>query len=83
MVKKSVTLTKQQNEWVQAQLSDGKYASDSEVLRDLIRKEQARQNDIQEIRQALISAENSGSSNRNPSEIMTEILVSKGIDSVL
>lgn len=83
MVKKSVTLTKQQNEWVQAQLSGGKYASDSEVLRDLIRKEQARQNDIKEIRQALISAENSGLSNRNPSEIMTEILVSKSIDSVL
>lgn len=46
MVKKSITVTDQQNEWIQSQLSVGKYASDSELLRDLIRKEQAQTDEI-------------------------------------
>lgn len=39
MVKKSITVTEQQEQWMQAQLATGNYASDSELLRDLIRKE--------------------------------------------
>ena len=40
MVKKSITVTDQQEQWMQGQLATGNYASDSELLRDLIRKEQ-------------------------------------------
>ena len=35
MVKKSITVTDQQEQWMQAQLATGNYASDSELLRDL------------------------------------------------
>ena len=64
MVKKSITVTEQQNKWIQSQLSVGKYASDSELLRDLIRKEQARTDEITALRQALLLGEKSGLSNR-------------------
>jgi len=50
MIKKSITVTDTQNEWMQSQLKSGEYASDSELLRDLIRKEQRRNEDINVIR---------------------------------
>lgn len=38
MIKKSISVTDKQNEWMQSQLKRGEYASDRELLRDLIRK---------------------------------------------
>ena len=40
LVKKTITVTEQQEQWVKSQIAMGDYASDSEVIRDLIRKEQ-------------------------------------------
>lgn len=41
-VKKSITVSEQQDAWIKAQIACGDYASDSEVIRALIRKEQRR-----------------------------------------
>ena len=79
MVKKSITVTDQQNEWIQSQLSVGKYASDSELLRDLIRREQARADELSTIRQALLVGEQSGLSKRKPADIMAEVLASRSL----
>ena len=68
MVKKSITVTAQQEKWMQAQLASGNYASDSELLRDLIRKEQMRASEIEAIRMKLIEAEKSGLSDNSPSQ---------------
>ena len=70
MVKKSITVTEQQDKWMQAQLASGNYASDSELLRDLIRKEQMRTSEIELIRQKLIDAEQSGFVEKTESEIL-------------
>ena len=70
MVKKSITVTDQQEQWMQAQLATGNYASDSELLRDLIRKEQVRAAEIEAIRLKLIEAEQSGFVERSPSEML-------------
>ena len=83
MVKKSITVTDQQNEWIQYQLSVGKYASDSELLRDLIRKEQARSDELSAIRQALLVGEKSGLSKRKPAEIMAEVLANRSLSADL
>lgn len=83
MVKKSITLTEQQNEWLQSQLSVGKYASDSELLRDLIRKEQARHDEVNAIREALVAAEKSGLSKRTPADIMADVLANRSISGQL
>jgi antitoxin ParD1/3/4 len=59
-VRKTITLTDQQDLWVKAQINDGHYTNDSELIRDLIRREQERSTPIENIRQALIEGEKSG-----------------------
>lgn len=59
-IRKTITLTQQQNDWIAAQIAAGSYTNDSEAIRDLIRREQARSAEIETIRQALIEGEESG-----------------------
>ena len=59
-VRKTITLTDQQDAWVKAQIDGGHYTNDSEYIRDLIRREQERSAEMESIRQALIEGENSG-----------------------
>ncbi len=59
-VRKTITLTAQQDAWVKSQIESGQYTNDSEIIRDLIRREQERTAEIETIRAALIEAENSG-----------------------
>jgi antitoxin ParD1/3/4 len=59
-VRKTITLTEQQNAWIAAQIDAGSYTNDSEAIRDLIRREQERGLEMESIRQALIEGEQSG-----------------------
>lgn len=59
-VRKTITLTEQQNIWIADQIEAGRYTNDSEAIRDLIRREQQRGAEIESIRQALIEGEQSG-----------------------
>ena len=59
-VRKTITLTEQQDNWIAEQIADGSYTNDSEAIRDLIRREQERRFEIETIRQALIEGEQSG-----------------------
>ena len=70
MIKKSITVTPQQDEWIKAQIASGNYGSDSELLRDLIRREQARNLEIEAIRQKLIKAEQAGFVEKTPEEML-------------
>jgi antitoxin ParD1/3/4 len=60
VVRKTITLTEQQYAWVASQVEAGLYTNDSEAIRDLIRREQARALEIERIRGALIAGEQSG-----------------------
>lgn len=71
MVKKSITVTDQQEQWIKAQMSSGNYATDSEVVREALREKQERTAEIEAIRAALIEGEQSGASKRTPQEIFT------------
>ncbi len=64
VVRKTITLTDQQDSWVKAQISAGHYTNDSEYIRDLIRREQERSTEIEAIRNALIDGEASGEPRR-------------------
>ena len=80
MVKKSITVTDIQNDWLQSQIEQGLYASDSELLRDLIRQKQQLDSNnlrVQAIRAALIQGEESGFSNKTPAEIKKAVLARK------
>jgi antitoxin ParD1/3/4 len=59
-VRKTITLTDKQDDWIKAQVDAGHYTNDSEYIRDLIRREQERSGEIEAIRAALIEGEASG-----------------------
>lgn len=59
-VRKTITLTDKQDDWIKAQIAAGHYTNDSEYIRDLIRREQERSAEIEAIRAALIEGEASG-----------------------
>ncbi|MFZ3041190.1 MAG: type II toxin-antitoxin system ParD family antitoxin [Thiobacillus sp.] len=59
-VRKTITLTDQQDSWIKAQIEAGHYTNDSEYIRDLIRREQERSAEVEAIRAALIEGEASG-----------------------
>ena len=63
-VRKTITLTEQQDSWVKAQIKAGHYTNDSEYIRDLIRREQERNAEIEAVRSALIEGEASGEPHR-------------------
>lgn len=73
MVKKSISITDQQDRWIKAQIKTGHYGNESEVVRELIRERQLRDQEtpaeIEAIRAALIEGEESGFSDRSVDEI--------------
>ena len=86
MVKKSITVTDQQNSWIKAQIEMGHYGNESEVLRELIRERQQREQEslreIELIRSKLIQAEKSGFTEQSSKEILEEIKNGLGRDTI-
>jgi len=72
MIKKSVSITDQQEEWIQAQMQTGHYATDSELVREALREKQLRMAEVEAIRQKLIAAEQSGFTSSSAEEILKE-----------
>ena len=81
MVKKSISVTAQQDSWIKSQMSTGHFGNESEIIRELIRERQIREQEtpaeIIAIRAALVEGENSGKSTRTPDEIMNAIIERK------
>ena len=77
MVKKSITVTDQQDKWIQSQMATGNYGTDSELIREALREKQNRTAEIEAIRAALIAGEKSGISDRKPDEIMNAVIERK------
>ena len=68
-VRKTITLTDQQDEWIKSQISNGDYTNDSEYFRDLIRRDQ---NKFRVLKSAVEKGLASGVSNRTVDEIWAE-----------
>ena len=78
MVKKSISVTDQQDDWIKAQIAQGFYGNDSEVIRDLIRERQLAQRqetaaEIALIRRKLETAERNGFTKQSADKILAEI----------
>ena len=69
MIKKSITITEQQEQWLQSQLASGRYASDSEVMREALREKEMRTADLEALRARLIASEEGGFSGKTPEQI--------------
>lgn len=60
MVKKSITVTDHQDEWIRGQMARGNYGTDSELIREALREKEIRTAEIDYIRARLIEGEESG-----------------------
>ncbi|MBS0397733.1 MAG: type II toxin-antitoxin system ParD family antitoxin [Proteobacteria bacterium] len=59
-VRKTVTVTETQGAWITAQVAAGRFTHDSELIRDLIRREPECASQVEALRQAWIEGERSG-----------------------
>jgi len=77
MVKKSISVTDHQDNWIKAQITTGNFGNESEVVRELIRERQTKEQEtpaqIEAIRAKLIQAEQSGFTEQSAEEILKEI----------
>lgn len=60
IARKTITITDQQEAWIKAQVRAGAFTNDSEYIRDLIRRDQARSTELEALRAELIRGELSG-----------------------
>ena len=72
LVKKSITITDRQEQWIRAQVADGDYGSDSEYFRTLIRQDQERNATFRALKEAVQEGVESGVSDRTVREIWAE-----------
>ena len=63
-VRKTITLTDKQDNWIKAQIESGDYTNDSEDFRDLIRRDQERNGKFQALKSAIQEGLDSGVSDR-------------------
>ena len=72
MTRKTITITDQMDAWVKGQVESGKYGNDSEYFRDLIRKDQSKEDNLKTLRNLLVEGEQSGSSDLSVTDIWDE-----------
>lgn len=81
MVKKSISVTEQQDSWIKARISTGHFGNVSELFRELIRERQIQEQEtpaeIAAIRAALDKGEKSGIGTRTLDEIMDAVIAQK------
>lgn len=72
-IRKTITITDQQHDWVKSRIASGGYTNDSEYFRDLVRQDQVRNAKLEQLQAALVAGEESGISSRTPQEIRQAI----------
>jgi antitoxin ParD1/3/4 len=73
MVKKTYSITETLDRYVGKRIKSGEYATDSEYVRDLIRRDQEENREVAYIRSKLIKAEQSGFTDKNRDQILADI----------
>ena len=73
LVKKSITVTEQQNEWIKNRIVNGDYGNDSEYLRDLIRKDRTENEKFIRLKNAIQEGIDSGICDDTIEDIMLSV----------
>ncbi len=71
-VRKTITLTSQQDQWVKTQIAAGRFTNDSEYIRDLIRRDRESDASFHVLQAAIQEGLESGMSDRTISQIAEE-----------
>jgi len=74
MATMNISLPDQMKAWVEEQTKDGRYANSSDVVRDLIRREQIKAEKIANMQRLIDEGRASGISNRTMADIRAEAL---------
>ena len=71
-IRKTITLTDQQDQWIKAQIAAGEYTNDSEYIRDLVRRDQEQNAKFKALKQAIQEGLDSGVSDKTVGDIWEE-----------
>ena len=71
--RKSITFTDQQDSWIKLRVENGDFTNDSEYIRDLVRKDQAENMKLLELKQAIDEGLQSGQSPLKISDIIKKV----------
>ena len=71
-IRKTITLTEKQDEWVKTQIENGDYTNDSEYFRDLVRRHQEQAAKLNTLRNAIQEGLDSGVSEKTVGELWAE-----------
>lgn len=69
MLRRSISLTKPNDDWLNTQVDNKEYSSKSELINDLIRQARKQQVQISWLRAKLEKLENSGSPNNSKEQV--------------
>ena len=72
-VRKTITLTDQQDRWVKARITAGDFTNDSEYIRALIRRDQEQNARFRTLEAAIQEGIDSGVSDKTVPQIMEEV----------
>ncbi len=72
-IRKSITFTDKLSEWMQVQITNGDYANESEYVRDLVRKDRAKNAKLRALTMAIEEGLESGVGNKTVPQIMKEV----------
>ena len=71
--RKSITFTDQQDNWIKLRVEKGDFTNDSEYIRELVRKDQAENMKLLELKQAIDEGIQSGRSSLKISDILKKV----------
>jgi antitoxin ParD1/3/4 len=72
-IRKSITFTDQQDNWIKLKVENGDYTNDSEYIRDLVRKDQQENMKLAELKNAIDEGLQSGRSALKISDIIEKV----------
>ena len=68
-VRKTITLSDNQDAWIKSQIARGAFTNDSEYIRDLIKRDQSQEDQLASLRQAIAEGLDSGVSDKSLGDI--------------
>ena len=72
MIRKTISMPDDMGSWIESRIESGQYNNDSEYFRDLVRKDQERQDAIITLQNMMEEARRSGISDKSMEDIMKE-----------
>lgn len=73
MIRKTISMPDSMGAWVNERINTGQFNNESEYFRDLVRRDQAKQDEVTRLRELLETAEASGISNKTVLDIMNDV----------